>query len=342
MISTLALALPLLALTASAAPTRRTPSVQVQFANDVTGANGNADIPLDGSFVSLGEAYANTNLEVDGTLFVTSLEFTANFQNVACTVFKNRETVVASIADPAKDFETFSAKPLNWQTGFEISCAIPSTPVRRTPSVQVQFANDVTGANGNALIPLDGSFVSLGEAYANTNLEVDGTLFVTSLEFTANFQNVACTVFKNRETVVASIADPAEDFETFSAKPLNWQTSFEISCAIVSAPARRTVSTVQVQFANDVTGANGNALIPLDGTSISLGEAYANTNLEVDGTLFVTSLEFTADFQNVVCDVLKDETTVVAHIADPEQDFQTFSQKPLNWQTGFTISCTLA
>ena len=216
-----------------------------------------------------------------------------------------------------------------------------AAPARRTASVQVQFANDVTGANGNAYIPLDGSLVSLGQAYANTDLEVGGTLFVTSLEFTANFQNVACTVFKNGVTVVASIADPEKDFETFSQKPLNWQTGFEISCAVASTPARRTASSVQVQFANDVTGANGNAWIPLDGSSVSLGQAYAGTNLEVGGTLFVTSLEFTADFQNVVCNVLKDGTTNVAHIADPEQDFQTFSQKPLNWQTGFTISCTV-
>ncbi|KAE8443532.1 hypothetical protein EG329_001772 [Mollisiaceae sp. DMI_Dod_QoI] len=216
-----------------------------------------------------------------------------------------------------------------------------AAPTARSSSVQVQFANDVTGANGNAYIPLDGSLVSLGQAYGHTNLEVDGTLFVTSLEFTANFQNVACTVFKDGVTVVASIADPARDFQTFSQKPLDWQSGFEISCAAAKTPARRTANTVQVQFANDVTGATGNAWIPLDGSSIVLGQAYGNTNLEVDGTLFVTSLEFTANFQNVVCDVLKDEATNVAHIADPQQDFQTFSQKPLNWQAGFTINCTL-
>jgi hypothetical protein len=114
-----------------------------------------------------------------------------------------------------------------------------------------------------------------------------------------------------------------------------------LALTVSAAPARRAPGTVQVQFANDVTGANGNALIPLDGSSVSLGEAYANTNLFKDGTLFVTSLEFTADFTNVVCEVLKDGTTKVASIADPRQDFQTFSQKPLDWETGFTISCTL-
>ncbi|RFU75001.1 hypothetical protein TARUN_7232 [Trichoderma arundinaceum] len=113
-----------------------------------------------------------------------------------------------------------------------------------------------------------------------------------------------------------------------------------LALAVSAAPARRSTGAVQVQFANDVTGANGNALIPLDGSNVSLGQAYANTNLSQDGTLLVTSLQFTADFANVECIVLKDFTTVVASIADPERDFQTFSQKPLNWQTGFTISCT--
>src|SRR3979411_2043037 len=100
-----------------------------------------------------------------------------------------------------------------------------------------------------------------------------------------------------------------------------------LALTICAAPAPRAApSTVQVQFANDVTGANGNALIPLDGSAIVLGQAYANTDLEVDGTLFVTSLQFTADFSNVACDVLKGGVTNVGHIADPHADFQTFSQ----------------
>ncbi|EHK16742.1 uncharacterized protein TRIVIDRAFT_217058 [Trichoderma virens Gv29-8] len=105
-------------------------------------------------------------------------------------------------------------------------------------------------------------------------------------------------------------------------------------------PTARAAGTVQVQFSNDVTGANGNARIPLDGSPVSLGQAYANTNLERDGTLFVTSLLFTADFQNVACTVLRNGVTVVANINDPHQDFQRFAQKPVDWQNGFTISCT--
>ena len=118
-------------------------------------------------------------------------------------------------------------------------------------------------------------------------------------------------------------------------------SAIPFSLSFLALTVSAALGTVQVQFANDVTGANGNALIPLDGSSVSLGQAYANTNLFKDGTLFVTSLEFTADFTNVACEVLKNGTTKVASIADPQQDFQTFSQKPLDWETGFTISCTL-
>ncbi|KIN03074.1 hypothetical protein OIDMADRAFT_52882 [Oidiodendron maius Zn] len=102
------------------------------------------------------------------------------------------------------------------------------------------------------------------------------------------------------------------------------------------------VQTVTVQFANDVTGTSGIANIPLDGSSVSLGQAYRNTHLFKDGTLFVTSLQFTGDSTNVACEVLKNEITKVASIADPRADFQTFSKTPLNWETGFTINCTLS
>lgn len=126
--STIALALSFLALTASAAPT---PSysgstVSVQFSNDVTGHNGDAAIPLDGSHVKLGSAYANTNLENDGTLFVTSVLLVADFENVTCDSFKPDGTIVsaAHLADPAKDFAKFGLNgPVDWQE-FTIACKV--------------------------------------------------------------------------------------------------------------------------------------------------------------------------------------------------------------------------
>ncbi|KAH6609370.1 hypothetical protein Trco_002716 [Trichoderma cornu-damae] len=118
--------------------------------------------------------------------------------------------------------------------------------------------------------------------------------------------------------------------------------AFSLSClalAVSAAPARRNTNAVQVQFANDFSGANGNAFIPLNGFPVSLGQAYANTNLSKDGTLFVTSLEFTANFANAECVVVQDGTTVVASIANPERDYQKFSSQPLDWENGVTISC---
>lgn len=124
MLSTIAIALPLLAASVSAAPqSHATGSVQVQFANNWSGANGNAWIPLNGSPVQLGQAYANTNLFKDGTLLVTSLEFTANFQLVSCEVLKDGTKKVAEIHNPGQDFQTFSQKPLDWAKGFAISCS---------------------------------------------------------------------------------------------------------------------------------------------------------------------------------------------------------------------------
>lgn len=128
--STIALALSFLALTASAAPTPRSNvgSVTVQFFNDITGHNGDAPIPLDGTPVTLGQAYASSDLEVAGTLFVTSLQFTADFTDVSCDVFApgkgEGSTPAAHIADPAEDFQRFKEVPVDWQE-FTIVCTRP-------------------------------------------------------------------------------------------------------------------------------------------------------------------------------------------------------------------------
>ncbi|KAK8148030.1 hypothetical protein G3M48_000509 [Beauveria asiatica] len=125
MLSTSIIALPLLAASVFAAPAPQAPAtgrVRVQFANNWSGANGNAWIPLDGSAVALGHAYANTNLFKDGTLFVTSLQFTANFQHVSCKVLKHGSKQVADIHNPGQDYQTFSQKPVDWAKGFTIHC----------------------------------------------------------------------------------------------------------------------------------------------------------------------------------------------------------------------------
>jgi hypothetical protein len=150
--------------------------------------------------------------------------------------------------------------------------------------------------------------------------------------------------YSNHNNNTSSIASLTKTFITHSCIKMLSTVPLSLSFlafTVSAAPALRAVpSTVQVQFANDVTGANGNAEIPLDGSSINLGQAYGNTDLFKDGTLFVTSLEFTGNFANVACEVLKGGVTKVASIADPQADFQTFSETPLDWETGFTISCT--
>lgn len=114
--------LPLLALASAAPSPRNVDKVTVQLSNDDSGANGNAAIPTDGTPVDIGKAFGGTNLFKDGTLFVTSIFFQANFQNADCAVFRNGVTEVAHIFDPPKDFQRFAAKPVNWEKGFTIKC----------------------------------------------------------------------------------------------------------------------------------------------------------------------------------------------------------------------------
>lgn len=114
--------LPLLALASAAPPSHNAGKVTVQLSNDVSGANGDASIPLDGTPVDIGRAFGNSNLFKDGKLLVTSIFFVANFQNVDCKVVRNRVQQVANIFDPSKDFERFAQQPVDWEHGFTISC----------------------------------------------------------------------------------------------------------------------------------------------------------------------------------------------------------------------------
>jgi hypothetical protein len=88
----------------------------------------------------------------------------------------------------------------------------------------------VTGANAVAYIPLNGTGVVLGEAYGQTELEINDTLLVTNFAFVDNFQLASCVVIKNGTTEVAAISNPVRDFQTFSPTPLNWQSNFSIFC----------------------------------------------------------------------------------------------------------------
>ncbi|KAL7919639.1 hypothetical protein ACQKWADRAFT_300677 [Trichoderma austrokoningii] len=109
--------------------------------------------------------------------------------------------------------------------------------------------------------------------------------------------------------------------------------------ASASPSSRRDVGKVTVQLSNDVSGANGDASIPLNGAPVDVGQAFGHSDLFKDGTLFVTSIFFVANFQNVDCTVLRNGVQQVANIFDPSKDFERFAQKPVDWEHGFTISC---
>lgn len=115
-----------------------------------------------------------------------------------------------------------------------------------------------------------------------------------------------------------------------------------LALAVSAAPSSRNVGKVTVQLSNDNSGANGDAAIPLDGTPVDIGQAFGHSNLFKDGTLFVTSIFFVANFQNVECTVVKDGVKQVANIFNPSKDFERFAQQPVDWEHGFTIACHTA
>jgi hypothetical protein len=116
--------------------------------------------------------------------------------------------------------------------------------------------------------------------------------------------------------------------------------SLSLLALVSAAPSSQNVGTVTVQLSNDDSGANGDAKIPLNGAPVDIGKAFGNSDLFKDGTLFVTSIFFVANFQNVDCVVLRNGKQQVANIFDPSKDFERFAQQPVNWEHGFTISCT--
>lgn len=120
--SAIALSLSLLALASAAPSSRDAGKVTVQLSDDVSGANSDASIPLNGSPVDIGKAFGNSNLFKNGKLLVTSIFFVANFQNVDCVVVRNRVQQVANIFNPSKDFERFAQQPVDWEHGFTIAC----------------------------------------------------------------------------------------------------------------------------------------------------------------------------------------------------------------------------
>jgi hypothetical protein len=106
----------------------------------------------------------------------------------------------------------------------------------------------------------------------------------------------------------------------------------------------RAGSTVRVQAVNQMSGANGDAYFPTDGTPVDFGVAYEQSDLfdPITKSVNVNAWLFVGEFGGVTCDTIKNGGNE-AHLQDPSETFQLFSNKLVNWGPGrgFFVNCTL-
>jgi len=74
-----------------------------------------------------------------------------------------------------------------------LSLAAPSVLNTRTSSVTIQLANDQSGANSNAAVPLDGASHAISVLYAGSSIAAGG-FKVTSGQLNSFPQSFSCTV----------------------------------------------------------------------------------------------------------------------------------------------------
>lgn len=92
-----------------------------------------------------------------------------------------------------------------------------------------------------------------------------------------------------------------------------------LAAAVSAAPALKTTT---VQFTNDASGRNFNAVVPLTGTQ-SVAALLDGSPLDVNDTFFATSFFLQANFQGVECDLTLPNGYVV--IIDEQQTFAGFA-----------------
>lgn len=61
------------------------------------------------------------------------------------------------------------------------------------PTATIQLANEQSGANSNAVIPIDGVSRPVQELWGNSPIARDGLVFATSAQLTAFEQHITCT-----------------------------------------------------------------------------------------------------------------------------------------------------
>ena len=61
------------------------------------------------------------------------------------------------------------------------------------PTASIQLANEQSGANANAVIPIDGTYRPVQELWGNTPIARDGLVFASSAQLTTFEQHITCT-----------------------------------------------------------------------------------------------------------------------------------------------------
>lgn len=114
-----------------------------------------------------------------------------------------------------------------------------------------------------------------------------------------------------------------------------------LASTAVAAPAG---ATAQVALSNDQTGANGNAIVPLDGVARPVISLYAGTNVVKNGQVLVSSTMLTGGIAfNPTCVFSSANGTPVTTL-NATQTFKKLGNNPnmlqiVDW-TAFTLKCS--
>ena len=100
-----------------------------------------------------------------------------------------------------------------------------------TPSVTLQLANDLSGANNNQVILADGTTHAIADLFAGTSVDVNGQIYVSSAQLTAFPTHVQCAIFKAQSLVTVLTQD--KTFADLDGNP-NALTLVELDNAWVS------------------------------------------------------------------------------------------------------------
>jgi hypothetical protein len=79
--------------------------------------------------------------------------------------------------------------------------------VPTTPTVTLQLANDLSGANNDQVILADGSTYAISDLFSGTSVDVNGQILVTSAQLVAFPTFVQCAIFEAQSLVTVLTQD---------------------------------------------------------------------------------------------------------------------------------------